>query len=374
MVTIRFKKVKSGKFSTYLDYIIKDNNGTPERKYEFLRIYVSKDYSKVKRIVSCDKEAMGLANQIRSKRELEIYSTNGGSMPDGRFNNHSLFGYIRHQVEFQGKRAYSAPLSKLETYSKRKDLPFSAVSPAFIESFFQYLKKSIAHNTAIGHLKLLKAIFNKAYKEGVIQENPFKRYIIPRTVEPQRSYLELHELKMLANTPFSFEPQVKQLFLFACFTGLRLADLLSLDYSMFQSNSKTGENGLKLVFRPQKTESTSGTLLELPLSEQAIKIFKETGPVKRNGIVFSRLPHETTIGDQIKKWAKLAGITKKVHMHMARHTFATLCLSSGIGIYTVSKLLGHSSLRNTEIYSRLLSERKLLEINKFPDFMKGAKE
>lgn len=132
---------------------------------------------------------------------------------------------------------------------------------------------------------------------------------------------------------------------------------------------KDGKPFHTLLIRPIKTSRTTGNLLKVPLSEQAVTILNEVEMDKKSELVFNQLPLKNTINFWLKKWAKEAGITKNLHFHMARHTFATLCLTSGVDIYTVSKLLGHTRIDATQIYAKIIEEKKLKEVKKFPSFM-----
>jgi len=127
-----------------------------------------------------------------------------------------------------------------------------------------------------------------------------------------------------------------------------------------------------MQLRPVKTTKTTGNLLNVPLSQQAISIFlnkKKINKSQQNDLVFPKLPNKDLCSYHVKKWAIKAGIKKHVHFHLARHTFATLSLTAGIDIYTVGKLLGHTHIDTTQVYAKIVDEKKKEEIGKFPKFM-----
>ena len=135
MIAIRFKKNQKDKYSIYLDIRIKDEKGKIQRSYEFLRIYVSRDYSKSKRIAEADREKMELAQSIRSKRELEIYGTVKGLNESGRRVNLSLLAHITDEKQKSNRPHYEFLIQHLKGFSKNKDILFSDVTIEFIEEF-----------------------------------------------------------------------------------------------------------------------------------------------------------------------------------------------------------------------------------------------
>ena len=375
MINLRYKKLSSGKYSVYLDYTVRGKEGKSQREYEFLKIHVSKDYSHSKRINSDDKPLMELAQSIRSKRELELYGTVKGLNASSKRINVSLPAFIEKEYNRTKRSSYLAFNKHLKIFSKGKDILFSSVNTLFIEEFAQYLIKKTSHNTMILYLENLKTILNKALRQEIIAVNPFIRYKIPVKQDIDRVYLELHEVRALNNTTCNCEPQIIQAFLFSCFTGLRLSDIITLKKEHIQiEKDKDSKPYYTLLIRPIKTTRTSGQLLRAPLSEQAVKILSEVKNEPGSELVFDTLPEKNVINNWLKKWAKKADINKSLHFHSARHTFATLCLTSSIDIYTVSKLLGHTRIDATQIYARIIDEKKQKEVKKFPAFIKRKKE
>ncbi len=375
MINFRYKKLNSGRFSIYLDYTVKDKDGKSHREYEFLKIHISKDYSRSKRIIAEDKPLMELAQSIRSKRELELYGTVKGLNASSKRVNVSLIDFAKKEVERLNQKSVRFFVGHLERFAKGKDVLFSDVNVSFIENLALYLKKSVSHNTAILYLGILKTLLNRGIRQEIIAVNPFIRYKIPVKQDTDRTYLELHEIKALNETACSCEPHIQQAFLFSCFTGLRFSDIITLKKKHIQlEKDKDGKPFHTLLIRPIKTTRTSGKLLKAPLSEQAVKILKEVKSSHNSEFIFDMLPQKNVVNFWLKKWTKLAGVSKSLHFHAARHTFATLCLTSGVDIYTVSKLLGHTRIDATQIYAKIIDEKKLREVQKFPVFMERKNE
>jgi integrase len=368
MVTLRYSKLKTGKYSIYLDYFIKGRDGTNTRRKEYLRLYVSKDYSKNPRITKEDREMMELARQARSKREMEYF---GGEIEDTGSVNQSIVNYICNQDKYNKNYGYIALSNKLASYNKTPNVLFSAINYHFLDGFFDFLEEEYERGTAVTYMGYLKTIMRKAHKEGIVQTNPFSVYKVPVSKGNDKTYFVMKELRKLEKTPFRGKKQVAQAFFFSCFTGLRLSDIEKLRWQDISTGTgKRGNNTGMLVIHPKKTDSTSGVLLRLPLSEQAIRILEQLKEINSKGRIFNKLPVRHTIRRNLKRWASDAGITKRLHFHSGRHTFATLCLTSGMDIYTVSKMLGHSTIEHTEAYAQLLDKKMVSEVKKFPEIMK----
>ena len=367
MIALRYKKVKSGNYSVYLDITIKKQERT-ERIYEFLRIYVSRNYSKSNRIAGEDADKMELAQSIRSKRELELYGTVQGLDALCKRVNISLLKYVWDDYEKSQRHNYRGFHGHLKSFIKGKDVLFSDVNLHFLERFQKHMLKTVSQNTMVLYMNIFHRFMGKAAREEIISVNPFERFEMPTTFVSDTTFLELHEIQTLFDTDISAEMHICEAFLFSCFTGLRFSDASALRYSYFQrEHDKDGNEITTMQIRPIKT---SDKKLYAPLAEQAVSILQGMEKEKGNDFVFFNLSRITkcTVNNTLKRWAKAAGINKNLHFHVARHTFATLSLNSGIDIYTVSKFMGHTRLSVTQRYTKVLDEKKEKEIEKFPDF------
>ena len=179
--------------------------------------------------------------------------------------------------------------------------------------------------------------------------------------ETYRSFLTIDEIRKLAAAPCR-NPDVKRAFLFSCYTGLRFSDVKALTWANVRDDS--------IDFRQQKTQGME--YLPLPVAARKILYVKKGAqvlPVQTNRI-FS-LPDKTTTGEHLKKWCKEAGMTKRITFHTSRHTFATLALSQGADLYTVSKLLGHKDISTTQIYAKIVDQKKKDAVALLPDIEVG---
>lgn len=167
--------------------------------------------------------------------------------------------------------------------------------------------------------------------------------------ESVRSYMTIEEVRSLIATPMQNEG-VKSAYLFSCFCGLRISDIIGLQWkNVFIDNGQ-----YRLAVAMQKTKEP----IYLPLSNEALKWMPERGDKTADDHVFD-LP--SGINQLIKPWAKAAGISKRFTFHTARHTFATMMLTLGADLYTVSKLLGHTSVKMTQVYAKIVNKKKTMQ-------------
>lgn len=167
-----------------------------------------------------------------------------------------------------------------------------------------------------------------------------------RTDQGMREFLTVGELKTMIDTPCR-DGIVKKAFIFSCFSGLRRSDIGKMRWADIKDVNN--RKYVRIVMKKTKRE------IDIPLSARALDWLPENA--EEDDYVFPGF----TRGDldmKLRNWAKAAGIRKKVTFHVARHTFATLLITSGTDIYTVSKLLGHSSVKHTQIYARMVDSVK----------------
>ena len=243
-----------------------------------------------------------------------------------------------------------------------KELKFSDITEKFCNGFKDYLKgaKNVANNknssqlskiTASHYFTMFKTVIRQAYKTGHLTTflND-KLGSLPKD-ETRRNYLTLDELNLLAGTPCTV-PLLKRAALFSALTGLRFSDIEKLTWAEVEGTN----DDYVLKFTQRKT----GGIETLPISQQAVDLLGDRSQVKP----FAGLVYDATINYYIKQWITAAGITKKITFHCFRHTFATLQLSAGTDIYTVSKMLGHRDLSTTQIYAHVLDEAKRNAVNR----------
>jgi integrase len=361
-VKLRRKKLSDGSESLYFDIYV---NG--HRHYEFLKLYLKKPKSQIDR--DLNKQTMLQAETLCSKRQVEIQSSAHGYVPVSKKKMDYLdyFKSITEKRKLSGVD-YSAWMSTekhLINFIGTEKILISQIDEGWLERFKEYLltgaKKSkteiITQNSAHHYFNRIKHSFKIAYRDKIITENPADRvdYIVQQ--ETKREFLTFEEVQKLAQHECRY-PVLKSAFLFSVLTGLRWSDIQKLTWKEVQYSDATGWG---IYFRQRKTEGVE----YLPITQQAREILpQERGDA--NERVFHGLKYSAYHNAELVKWCVKAGITKRITFHNARHTNATLLLSQGVDIYTVSKLLGHSDIKTTEIYAKLIDEKKIVAVNKIP--------
>jgi integrase len=181
------------------------------------------------------------------------------------------------------------------------------------------------------------------------------RFERPKTPAGNREYLTIDEVKQLVKIE-CIKPMVKQAFLFSCFSGLRFSDVKALKWDDFQTDNE-GKQVIRYI--QQKTKKDE----YLQVSDEALKFLPERGTAAGKDTAFI-LPTSSLTNQTLQSWVLAAGIKKRVTFHVGRHTNATLLLSLGAPIETVSKLLGHSAIKTTQIYAKVIDKNKRAAVSK----------
>ena len=207
----------------------------------------------------------------------------------------------------------------------------------------------LAPMTAHIYSRKFKIILENAVRMGYMDFNPWHKLDRKEKIpEPERSqrFFTQEEIEILEKTPCK-HPLVKSAFLFACFSGLRISDVLKLQWHeiKYQSNRFYLDIIMKKTLKPLKVPLTNKALGFLP---------HRIGDTNR---VFAGLPGESQIQKHLKRFCECAGIKGRTHFHISRHTFATLLLSAGTDIYTTGKMMGHSDIRSTQVYDKIIDTR-----------------
>ena len=243
--------------------------------------------------------------------------------------------------------------SFLESKFKIADIAIDKMDYAFIMDFDFFLRtqRSCKNNTSIKYIKNFQKIFNICLDNEWLTKDYFKKYK-PKPTIVDRDYLTEPELHEVQSKKF-VTPRlilVRDIFLFSCYTGLAYVDVQNLT----PSNISIGIDGSKWIFtNREKTDGPSNIPL-LPIVEEIIEKYKNHPKAVNKNRVMPILSNQR-MNSYLKEIADVCGINKELTFHIARHTFATtVTLSNGVPIETVSKMLGHRSLKSTQIYARVL--------------------
>jgi integrase len=243
-----------------------------------------------------------------------------------------------------------------------RDIPLSQLKYGFLTGFEKYMKESNSinpdkpcnHNTIMKHIERLKKVIHLAVQNEWLEKDPFSQFK-PSFIKKDIAYLTEHELERVENKHFTIPrlDNVRDLFVFSCYTGLSYSDV----YALSKDNIQFGIDGEKWIITHRIKNSQQVRVPLLPKAEFIIQKYEDSS---RNEITGKLLPVFTNqkMNSYLKEIADLCGIDKHLTFHVARHTFATtVTLSNGVPIETVSKLLGHRSVSTTQVYARVIDSK-----------------
>lgn len=236
---------------------------------------------------------------------------------------------------------------------KVTDIEIEKIDYAIIMDFDFFLRTQHAckNNTSIKYIKNFRKIFNECVDKDWIKNDPFKKYK-PKPTVVDRDFLIEEELKKIYTKKFVTPrlAMVRDVFVFSCYTGLAHVDVQLLS----PENISMSIDGSKWIFtKREKTDGPSNIPL-LPVAEELIEKYRDHPKCLNKNQVMPILSNQR-MNSYLKEIADVCGINKELTFHVARHTFATtVTLSHGVPIETVSKMLGHRSLKSTQIYARVL--------------------
>ncbi len=243
---------------------------------------------------------------------------------------------------------------------KLKDYPVKDIDVKFINSFIYYLKTALdlSHNSALKYLSYLKKIVRIAYANGWVEKDPFYNFKLKVQVI-DREFLTKEEIIKIMEKTFTIlrMEHVRDVFLFSCYTGLAYVDVFKLT----ADDIIKGIDGNKWIKTKRTKTKTLSSIPILPVAEKLIEKYKNLeSPTGKLLPVYTN----QRMNSYLKEIADSCGIKKNLTFHMARHTFATtVTLSNGVPIESVSKMLGHRSLKTTQHYAKILDEKLSEDMN-----------
>ena len=280
----------------------------------------------------------------------------------------TLLAYFRTQNEKFDKRvgvnrkagsakAYWRALKYLSRFLAEKyhltDIPFTSLDRSFIDKYDLYLRTEcgLAQGSIVLITVRLGTIINHAIADGIITANPFAGYerVYPA---PKQKYLTRDELNRLMTTPLASSKHylIRDLFLFACYTGISYGDMCALT----EDNLSTAEDGTVWI---KSFRNKTGNPFEVPLLELPLQILERYRGIAPDGRLLPMYGNNE-MNAALKQIASTCGISSSVHFHRGRHTYASeITLSQGIPIETVSRMLGHSRIKTTQIYAKVTNDK-----------------
>jgi len=361
-VTLREKPLVSNRNSLFLDYyppILNPNTGKPTRR-EFLQLYLfQKPATPTER--SHNKTTRALAESIRAQRVIDLQQGQHTLLPHKTSPTDLLhyFQALASRRKPQQARNYTelwkSALLKLSAFTKGS-YPLQSVDQRFCEEFRNFLidppnnQHKIALSTAQTYFVIFKTVIKNAYQESLIRYNPSRSVRGIHLKRRQRCFLTLEELRNIRNTPCPL-PILKSAALFSALTGLRFSDIQALRWEDLHYAPHLGHY-LRFCQKKTTTEQV------LPMAQPAFELIG--AQQEPSSPIFKGLPLKLSSwhNSKLRTWVKEAGISKHITFHSFRHSFATLQLTLGVDIYTVSKMLGHQELRTTQLYGQIIDQKK----------------
>lgn len=265
---------------------------------------------------------------------------------------------IDKDFSFRTLQRYRTTKKHLAKYIKSdfglKDYPLKKIDVKYVNGFIYFLKaeQNLSHNSALKYIAYFKKIIRVAYANGWLDRDPFYNFKLrPKTID--KEFLSNDEIVKLIQVDFSIPrlEQVRDVFIFSCYTGLAYVDVAKLKVD----DIVIGMDGRRWIKVNRTKTKTLSSIPILPIAEHIIA--KYVGMPKYEDKLLPVYSNQKTNG-YLKEIADLSGITKKLTFHMARHTFATtVTLSNGVPIESVSKMLGHKSLKTTQHYAKILDHK-----------------
>jgi len=362
-VTLRNKKIANGKLSLYLDFypeIINPKSGKLTRR-EFLKLKIFENpKNELER--EHNSTQVQLAEQIRSKRLMDIRNKEYGLKEHMNLdiNFYNFFQSVVTDYYNNGSKGnYHCWKSSLDYWKKfiGKSLSSKQLLPYHVEKYREFLlstkslrneEREICRNTASTYYKNFISILKRANKKKLLASNLAEDAVYIKEEDTYRDYLTEEELQELSKTPCAL-PSLKRMAFFSVMTGLRFSDILNLQWeNIFQDKSQ----GYYIKLKEQKTGNIQNHFI--PDNAYSLLLKEDTN----EGSVFIDIKY-TQITRPLKEWLDAAGMKKKISFHNFRHTYATLQLSKGTDIYTLSKMLGHKNVSTTQIYGKVMDKQKI---------------
>ena len=347
------QKVKTANWSV-------DGNKAIGRSYETNQINSLLDKIKTS-LMNIYQEMLLLDNYVTAEKVRNAFMGHTQSCATilGIFDRHnedvkSLVGIAKSAATLQ---KYGVTRRHLSEFIRHKynvsDMYVNEINAMFVSDFDVYLRTMACcgANTTAKFLQFFKRIVIIARDNGLMKADPFANYKI-RIAKVDRGYLSQEEVDKIAKKKLCSDrlEQVRDIFIFACFSGLAYIDVKNLS----ESNIKTMFDGNRwIITKRQKTN----TNVEVPLLAIPERILKKYKGKSKNGLLLPVISNQK-LNSYLKEIATVCDIEQRLTFHLARHTFATtVTLANGIPIETVSKMLGHTNISTTQIYARITSNK-----------------
>lgn len=328
------------------------------RMLDKIRVGINKAYQDI-----CDKDNYVTAEKVRNTF-LGMGMNHETLLAVFRQHNEDYEKQVGKIKSLRSYWKYCIVYKHLEEFIKQRykvsDIALKELAPAFITDFELFLRteKNHCNNTVWSYMMPFRSIIFMAINNGWLQRDPFYAYSITKE-ETKRGFLSKEEINLLIKGTFK-KPSytlIRDLFIFCTFTGLSWTDMANLT----KENLQTSFDGHLWIKTNRQKTGTESNIRLLDVAKHIIE--KYDGMTDDDKLL--PVPCYVNCKNSIKVIAKKCGIEKNVTWHLARHTYATtVCLSNDVPIETLSKMLGHRSIRTTQIYAKITAEKVSRDMEK----------
>lgn len=328
---------------------------------------IQREYALRDQLISAEEVRSRILKKVEVKTStlIEIYSHHNNEFKQ-------LVGLEYSNGTF---KKFKSALKSLTAFLKwkfnKEDVTLAEVDHKFISDYEFYLKsvQKLQHNSAMGNMKKLKKVVRICVANEWMIKDPFKSYKIT-TRETHRDYLLKEELEILISKKIQIPrlDQVRDIFLFSCYTGLSYADVMKLK----ATDIAIGIDGEQWIFTSRTKTETVSRIPLLPVAKEIVQKYASILQGDSLSPVLPRLSNQR-LNSYLKELCDICGFQKQLTFHCARHTFATtVTLTNGVPIETVAKMLGHKSLRTTQQYAKILDTKVSHDMKELKRKLKGA--
>ncbi|GAB3533165.1 site-specific integrase [Pontibacter brevis] len=364
-MNIKLRLRKNKKFtSIYADIYY----GYRQREYVKLgKLYPDEGNPQVKVMNDAAKQkAMKFVDDFKNGNNPYCFSSRTNLTATSDFVTY--FRLYAEQKRDENQQQYISSFNHFKKFIGSKTVRFCELSVELAKSYHDYLftkaisrkNERLANNSALAYFEKFSAVINSAIEDKVMTSNP-THHIKGRGKykQPKRSFLSKLEVEKLKATSFENHTVLKKAFIFSCFTGLRFSDVLRLKVKdIYSIDGKSFECSIQMG----KTEES----VAIPITRKTIDFIKDELNGKPNDKLFKGLRYSQS-NVIINNWMKEAGINKHITFHNSRHSFACNLLNTNAHIIDIRSLLGHRSIKTTEIYAKSTSGRLRSAVEKLDE-------
>lgn len=313
---------------------------------------IQKEYTLRNEPVTAEQVRARMLHQSDEKKRslVEVY----------QYHNDQFEKLVGAEFSYGTLKKFRSALTSLKAFLqwkfKKDDVYLAEVNHKFITDYEFYLKtiQKLQHNSAMGNIKKLKKIVRQCVANDWLDKDPFRSYKIT-TKETHRNFLLKDELETLRTKEITIPrlDQVRDIFLFSCYTGLSYSDVMILT----QKDIAIGIDGEQWIFTNRIKTGTASRIPLLPVAKGILDKYATLPQIANSHRLLPKMTNQR-LNSYLKEISDLCSFNKELTFHCARHTFATtVTLTNGVPIETVGKMLGHKSLRTTQIYAKILDTK-----------------